>query len=312
MTDTNQYDVIIVGGSYAGLSAAMALGRLVKSVLIIDSGLPCNRQTPHSHNFITQDGQTPAEIARKAREQVLAYQTVNFYQGLAISGKKTSNGFEITTASHDTFSGEKLIFATGIKDIMPDVKEIEACWGKSVIHCPFCHGYEFKDKKTAILANSDKAVHLASLVGNLTKDITVLTNAPANFTLEQREQLARNHIAIIETPITAIKHQNGYLESVRFQDDATLDVQVMYAAVAFEQHCSIPKDLGCELTETGYIKVDAFQKTSIDGVYACGDNTNMFRSVSAAVATGSMAGAMVVKALAEELFLTSPETSIQD
>ena len=86
----------------------------------------------------------------------------------------------------------------------------------------------------------------------------------------------------------------------------------MYAAVAFEQHCSIPKDLGCELTETGYIKVDAFQKTSIDGVYACGDNTNMFRSVSAAVATGSMTGAMVVKALTEELFLTSPEKSIQD
>jgi len=302
MTNTNQYDVIIVGGSYAGLSAAMALGRLLKSVLIIDSGLPCNRQTPHSHNFITQDGQTPSEIARKAKEQVLAYQTVSFYQGLALSGKKTSIGFEITTASHDTFSGKKLIFATGIKDIMPDIKEIEACWGISVIHCPFCHGYEFKEVKTAILANSDKAVHIASLVGNLTKDITILTNGSANFTLEQREKLARNHIAIIETPIAAVQHEKGYLELVLLKDNSQLDVQAMYAAVTFEQHCPIPKDLGCELTETGYIKVDAFQKTSIDGVYACGDNTSMFRSVSAAVASGSMAGAMVVKEITEELF----------
>ncbi|AJA69349.1 MULTISPECIES: NAD(P)/FAD-dependent oxidoreductase [Myroides] len=302
MTYKNQYDVIIVGGSYSGLSAAMALGRLLKSVLIIDSGLPCNRQTPHSHNFLTQDGQTPLAIANKAKEQVLAYQTVSFYQGLAVSGKKTLNGFEITTDLNDTFSGKKLIFATGIKDIMPDIKEIEACWGISVIHCPFCHGYEFKDKKTAILADSDKAVHMASLVGNLTKDITVLTNASADFTIEQREKLAKNHIAIIETPITAIKHQNGYLESIVFKDNSKLEVQAMYAAVAFEQHCPIPKDLGCELTETGYIKVDAFQKTSIDGVYACGDNTSMFRSVSAAVASGSMAGAMVVKELTEELF----------
>ncbi|MDM1501258.1 NAD(P)/FAD-dependent oxidoreductase [Myroides marinus] len=302
MTDTNQYDVIIVGGSYSGLSAAMALGRLLKSVLIIDSGLPCNRQTPHSHNFITQDGQTPLAIANKAKEQVLVYQTVSFYQGLAVSGKKTLNGFEITTDLNDTFSGKKLIFATGIKDIMPDIKEIDACWGISVIHCPFCHGYEFKDKKTAILANSDKAVHLASLVGNLTKNITVLTNASADFTIEQREKLAKNHITIIEIPITAVKHEKGYLESVVFKDNSKLDVQAMYAAVAFEQHCPIPKDLGCELTETGYIKVDAFQKTSIDGIYACGDNTSMFRSVSAAVASGSMAGAMVVKELTEELF----------
>lgn len=302
MTYKNQYDVIIVGGSYSGLSAAMALGRLLKFVLIIDSGLPCNRQTPHSHNFITQDGQTPLAIANKAKEQVLAYQTVSFYQGLAVSGKKTLNGFEITTDLNNTFSSKKLIFATGIKDIMPDIKEIEACWGISVIHCPFCHGYEFKDKKTAILANSDKAVHMASLVGNLTKDITVLTNASADFTIEQREKLAKNHITIIETPITAVKHEKGYLESVVFKDDSKLDVQAMYAAVAFKQHCPIPKDLGCELTETGYIKVDAFQKTSIDGVYACGDNTSMFRSVSAAVASGSMAGAMVVKELTEELF----------
>jgi len=302
MTNKNQYDVIIVGGSYAGLSAAMALGRLLKSVLIIDSGLPCNRQTPHSHNFITQDGETPSRIAEQAKDQVLAYKTVSFYQGEARSGKQVATGFEITTDSNDMFKSKTLIFATGIKDIMPTIEGISACWGISVIHCPFCHGYEFKDKKTAILANSDKAVHLASLVRNLTKDITIVTNGPKEFTLEQQVKLERNNISILETPITEVTHKKGYLESVVFKDNSKVNFEAMYAAVAFEQHCFIPSDLGCELTEAGYIKVDAFQKTSIKGVYACGDSTNMFRSVSAAVASGSLAGAMVVKALTEEIF----------
>lgn len=302
MKHKEKYDVIIVGGSYAGLSAAMALGRLAQSVLIIDSGLPCNRQTPHSHNFITQDGQTPAAIAQKAKEQVLAYPTVAFYQGLARAGKILSEGFEITTDATDVFKAKKLIFASGIKDIMPDIQGIAACWGISVIHCPFCHGYEFKGMKTAVLANSDKAVHVAALLGNLTDDTTILTNGVANFTSEQRQKLERNNIAIIEDPIVAIKQEQGYIQSVQFKDHTTLELHAMYAAVGFEQHCEIPMDLGCIVTETGYIKVDAFQKTNIPGIYACGDSTNMFRSVSAAVASGSLAGAMVVKELTDERF----------
>src|SRR5690606_28226163 len=143
---------IIIGGSYARLSAAMALGRSLRNVLIIDSGLPCNRQTPHSHNFITQDGEKPNVIAEKAKAQVLNYDTIKFYNGTAVSGSKIENGFVITTQTEEKFTAKKLIFATGIKDIMPDIKEFQACWGISVIHCPYCHGYEFRNQKTAILA----------------------------------------------------------------------------------------------------------------------------------------------------------------
>lgn len=302
MIHKKQYDVIIVGGSYAGLSAAMALGRLAQAVLILDSGLPCNKQTPHSHNFLTQDGQTPAAIAQQAKEQVLAYPTVTLHEGLAVSGKKIPHGFEITTNTLLTFSSKKLIFATGVKDIMPDIPGIVACWGISVVHCPFCHGYEYKGQKTAILANSDKAVHLAALVSNLSKDIVILTNGKADFTSEQQRKLAQNKIEVIERPIKTIRQEQGNMQAVVFQEGEALAVEAMYAAVAFEQHCSIPMELGCELTQTGYMKVDAFQKTTVPGIYACGDNTNMFRSVSAAVATGSLAGAMVVKDLTEERF----------
>src|SRR5205823_5028536 len=113
MTDNKNFDVIIVGGSYAGLSAAMALGRALRNILIIDSGLPCNRQTPHSHNFITQDGEKPSVVAAKAKAQVLKYNTVKILNDLAVSGKKTENGFAITTKTGETFGAKKLIFATG-------------------------------------------------------------------------------------------------------------------------------------------------------------------------------------------------------
>src|SRR5687767_10565291 len=137
MTDKKNFDVIIIGGSYAGLSAAMALGRALRNVLIIDSGKPCNRQTPHSHNFITQDGKTPAEIATLAKQQVEKYDTVTFFSGLATDGAKTENGFQIQTGSGETFRAKKLIFATGVKDVMPTIEGYAECWGISVLHCPY-------------------------------------------------------------------------------------------------------------------------------------------------------------------------------
>ena len=127
--EDNRYEVIIIGGSYSGLSAAMALGRSLRRVLIIDSGLPCNRQTPHSHNFITQDGEKPAVIAQKAKDQVLKYDTVQFINGLAVKGEKTGEGYVITTDKGDSFTAKKLIFATGVKDIMPDIPGLADCWG---------------------------------------------------------------------------------------------------------------------------------------------------------------------------------------
>src|SRR5690554_5341159 len=151
MTEVKDFDVIIIGGSYAGLSSAMALGRALRNVLIIDSGLPCNRQTPHSHNFLTQDGSTPNEIATLAKQQVEKYESVRFYKGIATSGVKTVDGFEIMTDANSTFTSKKLILATGVKDIMPALPGFAACWGISIIHCPYCHGYEYRSQNTGIL-----------------------------------------------------------------------------------------------------------------------------------------------------------------
>ena len=302
MTDNKIFDVIIIGGSYAGLSAAMALGRSLRNVLIIDSGLPCNRQTPHSHNFITQDGEKPAVIAEKAKSQVLQYDTVKFHNDLVVSGKKAEIGFEIATKSGDTFRSKKLILATGVKDIMPDIKGFSECWGISVIHCPYCHGYEFKKKKTGIIANGDRAVHIASLVSNLTDNITILTTGKADFSAEQTAKLNKHHMAIVETKVSEIKHNNGYIKNVVFEDGSKMDFDAVYAAIPFAQHSDIPVALGCELTEQGHIKTDMFQKTTVSGVFACGDNSSMLRSVAYATSTGNIAGAMANNSITEEEF----------
>lgn len=301
MTAKNHVDVIIIGGSYAGLSAAMALGRSLRSVLIIDSGMPCNRQTPHSHNFLTHDGETPAVIAAKAKEQVLPYKTVSFINGTAVSGKKVEKGFAIGLASGETYSAKKLVFATGIRDLLPPIKGFSECWGITVIHCPYCHGYEFREQKTGILANGERAFHLASLVRNLTGTVTLITNK-AELTDEQIGRLERKKVAIIEKKVVEMVHQNGQLQHLVFHDGTKEPFTAVYAAVPFEQHSDIPVSLGCELTEQGHIKVDMFQKTNIPGVYACGDNTNPMRSVAAAVAAGNITGAMVNRELTDETF----------
>lgn len=303
MTDNHHFDVIIIGGSYAGLSAAMALGRSLRKVLIIDSGRSCNRQTPHSHNFITQDGAVPADISASARRQVMQYSTVTWFDGLAAEGVKTPYGYSITTSTGEVFETKKLVFATGIEDIMPDIPGFAECWGITVIHCPYCHGYEVKGEKTAILANGQQAYHYAQLLRNLTSDLTIFTNGPSMLTDEQQQILERHNIPLIEKEIESLKHESGHLRQIVFKDQSTFDVPVIYFKPDFRQHCDIPAHLGCELTEQGFIKVDFMQKTTLEGVYACGDATSPMRAVANAVAAGNLAGAMVNHTLCEEEFV---------
>ncbi len=302
MTRQNQFDVIIIGGSYAGLSAGMSLGRSLRKALIIDSGKPCNEQTPHSHNFLTQDGKTPKEITELSKSQVLEYKTVESHQGKAIEAKKIENGFEVITENGEKFNSKKLIIATGIIDEVPNIKGFQECWGISLIHCPYCHGYEFKNKKTGIIANGERGFHISSLVNNLTKDITIFTRGKADFTEEQFQKLEKNNIKIIETEIDELKHQNGNVESLILSDGTIMNFEAIYGAFPFKQHSDIPELLGCEMTEMGHIKIDQFQKTNVVGLFACGDNSSPMRAVANAVYTGSLTGAMVNMELTNEGF----------
>ncbi|MEJ7587039.1 MAG: NAD(P)/FAD-dependent oxidoreductase [Ferruginibacter sp.] len=302
MTQNKIYDAIIIGGSYAGLSAAMSLGRSLRQVLIIDSGKPCNSKSPHSHNFITHDGQAPGEILKIAKDQVLAYPTIEFHNGLVAGAVRTSDGFELKLASGESLSCKKIIFATGLKDIMPDINGYADCWGISILHCPYCHGYEMKNEYTGLIGNGNFGFELTKMIRHWSKELVLFTNGKSMLTNEQAHKLKQHRIKIIETAITGIGHQDGMVQHIILQDGIKVQVKAIYARPLFVQHSDLPKELGCEITAEGLIKVDQFQKTTVAGVFACGDNATFGRAVSMSVSTGSFAGIVCNKELIEEAF----------
>lgn len=296
------FDVIIIGGSYAGLSAGMSLGRSLRNVLIIDSGKPCNRQTPHSHNFLTQDGKTPKEISTIAREQVEKYDTVKFHDGVVAKTANLNTGFEVETEKGEKFISKKLIIATGVKDVQPDIPGFDKCWGISVLHCPYCHGYEVRNETTGIFANGDIAYEFSKMILNWTKDLTLFTNGKSSLSDEQVQRLKEKRVNINEHKIEEIIHENGQIQKLVFNNGQEFSLKALYAKIPVEQNLNASENLGWEMTEQGFIKVDPFQKTNVYGVYASGDCVTMMRSVANAIAQGSFAGAMVNKELVEEEF----------
>ncbi|MFN8334258.1 MAG: NAD(P)/FAD-dependent oxidoreductase [Cyclobacteriaceae bacterium] len=299
---TEKFDVIIIGGSYSGLAAGMGLGRALRKVLIIDSGRPANRYTPHSHNFLTHDGRTPAEIAAIAKEQVDAYKTVKRITGLVVHATRYENDFHVSLANGTEYSAIKLIFATGIIDQWPDIRGFSECWGKSVLHCPYCHGYEVRDAQTGILGNGDYAFEFAGLISNWTRQLTVYTNGPSTLSSEQNARLKKHNISVIEDRIDFLRHSNGYLDGISFMNGNSVNVNALYARPPFKQSSEVPESLGCELTEDGYLKIDAMHHTTVPGVYACGDNVTRMRTVANAISMGTSAAIALNKDFVLESF----------
>jgi thioredoxin reductase len=286
-------DVVIVGGSYAGLSAAMSLGRAIRQVVIIDSGYPCNWQTPHAHNLITHDGSTPGHIRAVAKEQVLAYPTVSFESDTVTTITGESNDFVVETALGQVLRAKKILLAAGVRDLLPPIEGFAACWGISVIHCPYCHGYEYRAQPTGILVNGPTALDFGKLIRNWTRELTIFTNGTPTWEPEQGQQLEALGIKVESRQIQQLVHTKGMLEYVLFADGSRQLLPALYARVPFEQHFPLPTALACTLTETGLIQADEFRHTSVPGVYAAGDNSTMLRSVASAIAMGSIAGAFI-------------------
>jgi thioredoxin reductase len=301
-----EFDVIIIGGSYAGMAAGMALGRALKKVLIIDANDPCNKETPRSHNFITHDGRPPGEITALARAQVKKYPSVKLLRGLAIEAKKNDTFFDVVIESGYSFRAKKLIFASGIKDLLVDIPGVAECWGKSVLHCPYCHGYEVRNVRTGILGNGDYAFEFGALISNWTKNLNVYTNGISTLREDQTAQLAKHSIGVIEKKIEHLIHKEGFLQKIIFADGTWAEIDAIYTRPEFRQHCDMPESLGCELSTDGYIKIDTSMRSTIAGVYACGDNVTRMRTVSSAIAMGTTAGMMVNKELVMETFNEQP------
>lgn len=296
------YEVIIIGGSFAGLSAAMSLGRSLRKTLILDCETACNLQTPRSHNFLTRDGQSPQEIIAIAREQLLPYSTVDLAFKKAVNAEINDNGFTIRIEDGTTFLSKKLILATGLKDILPPVQGFSNCWGISVLHCPYCHGYEVKGQLTGIFGKGKAGFGFAKVLHNWTGQLILFTDGDAELDEEQRSMLDEKKIRVDERQIASLEHEDGQLKNIVFYDGEKLEINVLYYSPSFVQQSDIAAKLGCDINEHGLIQVDLFQKTNIPGVYAAGDNSTTGRSIAMAIANGSVAGMLLNKEMIEEEF----------
>ena len=300
MKSKNTHEVIIVGGSVAGLSAALILGRSLRSVLVVDSGEPCNRQTSHSHSFMTRDGVPPAQLNALARGQALAYPTVELLSDKVVAIKRENTGFSVTTEQSQHFTARKILLATGVYDIMPAIDGFAECWGRSVLHCPYCHGYEVKNEPLGVMINGDHAREYAVIIRHWSKNITLFTNGPATFDETQRRTLQNLGVPLVETPLVSIEHQNGMMTAVHFQDGSRVALSALFAPVTTRQHSDLAEQLGCDLTPTGLLVASAFGETNVPGVFAAGDNSSPMRQLVVASAAGSTAGAFLNRELVNE------------
>lgn len=283
------YDTIIVGGSYAGISAGLPLARARRQILIIDAGQRRNRFADHSHGFLGHDGHHPGAIASKAREQLTAYPTVEWVADTAIHAKADKDGYTITAGSGQLFAARRLILATGVKDELPDLPGLSALWGKKVFHCPYCHGYELNGGMTGVLATSPLALHQALMLPDW-GPTTLFLNEVFEPDLAQLAELARRGVTVEVEPVLSVGKEQA---DITLASGRIIRLAGLFIQPRTRLSSPLAVQLGCELEAgpTGeFIKIDAMRETTVPGVFACGDAAVPAGSVAIAVGDGARAG----------------------
>lgn len=286
-----QYDVIVIGGSYAGMAAALQLLRAHRQVLVIDAGQRRNRFAHHAHGFLGQDGVDPAVIAADARKQLEVYPTLTWRDAKAVKLRGTKDKFEVETEGNETYSGRRILFALGVSDELPAIAGLAERWGKHVFHCPYCHGYELNQGSLGVIATGPMSVHQAQMIPEWGAT-TFFTNCAVEVEPAIRADLTARGVTIEEVPISRLE---GKVDIV-LQDGRNLSFAGLFTATKNAPSSPIAQDFGCALEETPFgtqIATDEAKRTNIEGVFACGDAAKAPHSVTFAVADGAWAGAQI-------------------
>lgn len=288
-------DVIVIGGGYAGMAAALQLLRARRSVMVIDAGLRRNRFASHSYGFLGQDGADPSVIARTARTQLEAYPTLTWREGTAASARGQKDDFHVTLTTGEAFAARRLIFATGVSDELPPVPGLAERWGRSVFHCPYCHGFELEQGRIGVIATGPMSLHQAQLLPDWGA-VTFLTNGAVSLDDDTRADLGRRGVTIEETRIEGIEGE----ATILLTDGRSLAFAGIFISSRCAPASAVPENMGCALMDTPLgqqLLTNDARETSIPGAYACGDAARAPHSVSLAVADGAWAAAQVHRSL---------------
>lgn len=290
-----QHDLIVVGGSYAGMAAALQLVRAHRKVLVIDAGIRRNRFASHAHGFLGQDGVDPAEIAAKAREQLEAYPTLTWIDGHAASATGSKDHFTVALADGNEHTGRRLLFATGVSDELPDIAGLAERFGKTVFLCPYCHGYELGKGRIGVIATGPMSIHHAELLPEWGA-VTFLTNRAVELDAATRQALEARGVSVEERSIDRIDGEADVL----LADGTRLPFAGLFTVSKSSPSTPIAEELGCALMETPMgvqIRTDDSKETSVPGAFACGDVGRVPHSLSIAVGDGAWAGGMIHRSL---------------
>ena len=286
-------DAVIVGGSFAGMSAALQLARARRRIAVVDAGQRRNRFASHSHGFLAQDGTPPQEIVRAAKEQLLRYPTVQWVDGLVTEARGSADNF--TLRAGETLQARRIVLAGGVVDHLPDVPGLRERWGRSVFHCPYCHGYELGMGRIGVLATGPVSLHQGLLLPEW-GSVTLLLNGAMAPTEDEERQLRERGVTLEPVPVARIAGE----ATVHLQDGRKLDFAGLFTASRTEPASPLAEALGCEHEESPlgrFVKTGMMKDTTVPGVFACGDIARAAGNVALAVGDGAMAGAAVHRSL---------------
>lgn len=293
------FDVIVVGGSYAGLSAATQIARARRTVLVVDAGQRRNRFAQHSHGFLTQDGSQASEVANVARSQLQAYPYVTWANETAILACKNDDNFELTLSSGDKVTARRIILATGVTDTLPSIPGLAERWGKHVFHCPYCHGYELDEGSIGVIATSELSMHQALMLPDWGQ-VTLFMNNAFTPTDAHNEALNRRGVVTVTTLVERIEDE----ATVVLADGRVLSMKGLFVASRTTINGSLAEQLSCAV-EAGpigdFVTTDMMKATNVPGVFCCGDMARGVGNVALAVADGALAGMSAHRSLIDEL-----------
>lgn len=299
------YDVLIIGAGSAGLSAALTLGRCRRRVLLADGGAPRNAPSPAVHSFFTRDGIQPAELLSLGHEQLAPYPTVEVKEAKIKALTKISKGFEAKGENAQghaiTLTARRVLLATGVEDVLPPLPGFRELWGSSVLHCPYCHGYEVRDQPLAVYGRGKAVVGLALLISRWSSDVVVVTDGPGHLTDYARERLRRQRITVREESIARlVGTADSGMRCIEFTDGTYLERAALFLHPAQEQRSTLAADLGARHTSKGALWVNKNAQTTIAGLYAAGDMVPGQQQALLAAASGSKAGICLNEGLTRE------------
>jgi thioredoxin reductase len=294
------YEVVIVGGSAAGLSAALVLGRSRRKVLVCDTHAPRNAASPTAHSMFTRDGSKPADLLAIGRVQIETYSVEIRSVGVTHAQTADRDVFLLGLANGEQVLSRKVLLATGVRDVLPPIAGIEQFWGTSVLHCPYCHGWEVRDLPIAVLSCGETAVYVTHLLRNWSSDLALCTNGFGQLSPAERERIMALDIPIYEQPIAGLEGAQAQLNGIRFADGTRLERRALFVRPAQEQRSRLARELGCQLGEGGIVHVDEQGQTSVAGIYAAGDMTRQMQQIVFAAADGARAAMAINQAFVHE------------